>query len=140
MDWVQITGAGRFHQLQNLLNRYSYTFTDTRDAVTRSRLSNSPEHLAKLALSVPVWRDQVFASFDLQAMSDRQTAGGARVGAYWLANATLFSRELAKGLEISVSVYNLFDRHYSDPVSPDFTQDSIPQDGRTFRVKLGYRF
>ncbi|HTH46845.1 MAG TPA: TonB-dependent receptor [Candidatus Limnocylindria bacterium] len=118
----------------------SYTFSDTRDAMTGAKLSNSPEHLAKLALSVPVWRQKVFASLDLQAMSDRQTEAGSRVGAYWLANTTLFSRELAKGLELSVSVYNLFDRHYRDPVSPDFAQDSIPQDGRTFRVKLGYCF
>lgn len=126
--------------LGGLRTRFSYTFTDTRDAMTGARLSNSPEHLAKLALSLPVWRDKVFASLDLQGMSARQTVAGARVGAYWLANATLFSRELAKGLDLSVSVYNLLDRHYRDPVSPDFTQDSIPQDGRTFRVKLGYRF
>jgi iron complex outermembrane receptor protein len=41
---------------------------------------------------------------------------------------------------MSASIYNLFDRHYSDPVSPEFTQPSIVQNGRTFRVKLTYKF
>jgi iron complex outermembrane receptor protein len=53
---------------------------------------------------------------------------------------TLLSREVVKGLELSASIYNLFDREYADPVSDDFTQDTIEQDGRTFRVKATYRF
>jgi iron complex outermembrane receptor protein len=55
-------------------------------------------------------------------------------------NATLFSREIVKGLELSGSVYNLFNQHYSDPASGDFTQNYIEQDGRAFRLKLTYRF
>ena len=73
-------------------------------------------------------------------MSDRLTASGSTVGPMWLVNATLFSQKIAKGLEVSASIYNLFDRRYSDPVSPDFTQDSVQQDGRQFRLKLTYRF
>ena len=82
----------------------------------------------------------VFASAELQTMSGRDTVRGGRVGAVWLANATLFSRELVKGLEVSASVYNLFNQRYRDPAADDFTQESIRQDGRTFRVKLTYRF
>ncbi len=123
-----------------LRGRASYTFTHTEDSSTGLRLNNSPAHVGKLSVSVPLWRDQVFASFELQALGERDTLGGAKVGAVWLANATLFSRELVKGLEVSASVYNLFDQRYRDPAADDFTQDSIPQDGRTFRVKLAYRF
>lgn len=57
-----------------------------------------------------------------------------------LANFTLFSRELVKSLEVSASIYNLFYTHHSDPVSVDFTQQFIEQDGRNFRVKLPYKF
>ncbi len=56
------------------------------------------------------------------------------------ANLTLFSREIVKNLEVSASLYNLFDRRYRDPVAGDFRQPAIEQDGRTFRVKLTYRF
>jgi iron complex outermembrane receptor protein len=55
-------------------------------------------------------------------------------------NLTLLSQRLIKGLEISASVYNLFDTHFAFPVSQDLLQDTITQDGRGFRIKLTYRF
>lgn len=57
-----------------------------------------------------------------------------------LANWTLFSRELVKNLEASASIHNLFDKKYGFPGGPEHLQDTIPQDGRTFRLKLTYRF
>jgi iron complex outermembrane receptor protein len=123
-----------------LSTRASYTFTHTEVTSTGQRLSNSPEHVGKLSVSVPLWQDKLFASAELQGMSGRDTVRGGKVGGVWLANATLFSRELVKGLEVSASVYNLFNEHYHDPAADDFTQDSIQQDGRAFRVKLTYRF
>jgi len=40
-----------------------------------------------------------------------------------------------------VSVYNLLDRLYADPVSIDLHPlDVVQQDGRTVRVKLTYVF
>jgi outer membrane receptor for ferrienterochelin and colicins len=123
-----------------LLGRASYAFTQTEDAGTGLRLSNSPEHVAKLSLSVPLWQDKIFASAELQAMSQRDTVRGGNVGGVWLANTTLFSRELVKGLEVSATLYNLFNQRYGDPVPEDFRQDSIRQDGRTFRLKMTYRF
>ena len=44
-----------------------------------------------------------------------------------------------RGLDLSAAVYNLFDREYSDPVS-NHLQDAIPQDGRSFRLKVRYEF
>ena len=52
----------------------------------------------------------------------------------------LFSQNLIKNLEFSASIYNLLDQSYSDPASRIHTQDKILQDGRSFRVKLTYRF
>ena len=63
-----------------------------------------------------------------------------RVNAFAICNFTLFSHELTRNLEASASVYNLFDTHYSDPVAVDFRKKSIEQDGRTFRVKLTWKF
>ena len=90
--------------------------------------------------SVPVWRNRLFAAAEIQAMSDRNALDGDRVSGFWIANASLLSRELLPGLELSLSVYNLFDRRYSDPTSPDFLQRAIPQDGRSLRVKATWRF
>jgi outer membrane receptor for ferrienterochelin and colicins len=120
--------------------RVSYTYADARDSATDQRLSNSPKHLAKLNLTAPLWRQKVFANLEILGMSDRQTVQGNTAAAFCIANATLFSRELVKGLELSASVYNLFDKRYGDPVSNEFLQDTIEQDGRSFRVKLTCRF
>ena len=57
-----------------------------------------------------------------------------------LSTLTLFSQNLLKGLDLSASVYNLLDKNYSDPSTPFHVQNVIQQDGRTFRVKLTYRF
>ncbi|MBI5386740.1 MAG: TonB-dependent receptor [Verrucomicrobia bacterium] len=129
----------------------SYTFADTQDGTSRQRLNNSPQHLAKLNLSVPLWREKIFASLELQAMSRRETVTGNTSAPYAIANFTLFSRELVKGLELSASLYNLLDQRYTHPVSVDFgyigpisgnpvVLDTVRQDGRSFRVKLTYRF
>ena len=118
----------------------SYTYTHTSDGATGERMSDSPEHLGQLRLSVPLWRAKLFGSLEAQAMSRRGTVRGGSVGGFVVVNATLFGRELLNGLEFSGSVYNVFDQSYSDPVAPDFTQEAVPQDGRAFRVKLTYRF
>lgn len=123
-----------------LQGRLSYTYSDARDDGSDDRLPNSPEHLGKINLSIPLWRQQIFLSTEIQLMSPRETLAGETLNGFWIANATLFSRELLPGLEASVSVYNLFDQHYSDPASRDFLQSSIPQNGRTLRLKLTWHF
>jgi len=120
--------------------RVSYTFADALDTATDRHLPNSPRHLAKLNVVAPLWREKIFAGLELQGMSDRRSVRGKEVPGFVIANLTLYSRELVKGLEFSASLYNLFDKDYGDPPGPDFVQDIIRQDGRAFRVKLTYRF
>lgn len=143
LDAVSVQGGEIEAEAQwasGLRGRASYTHTRAEDAATGLRLSNSPEHLGKLGISLPFRQDKAVASLELQGMSERRTVRGGRVSGVVLANATLLGRELVKGLEVSASVYNLFDRRYSDPVASDFLQDSIEQDGRTFRIRLTGRF
>jgi len=47
---------------------------------------------------------------------------------------------VVKGLEVSASVYNLFDRKYGEPGSGEHPQDVIEQDGRSVRLQLTYGF
>jgi outer membrane receptor for ferrienterochelin and colicins len=131
--------------------RVGYTFTDAEDSATGSTLANSPHHLGKLSVAFPIWTEKLSGRFELQAMSDRKTNAGETIDPFAVVNLTLFSRELVKGLELSGSIYNLFDQHYHHPVSADYNYtgpmsgntialDVVEQDGRTFRVKLTYRF
>lgn len=130
--------------VRGLRGRVSYTYQETRDRETNETLPDSPHHLAKINLSVPVWKEKVFFGVEGQLVSKRTTLGAMlpaeTAGAYGVVNLTLFSQNLAPGLDISASVYNLLDRKYSDPATPFHLQNLIEQDGRTFRVKLVYRF
>jgi outer membrane receptor for ferrienterochelin and colicins len=118
----------------------SYTYANARDTQTDQRLNNSPEHLAKFSLTAPLWKQKLFANLEIQAVSSRTTVHGGSVDGYWVANATLLSRELLKGLDLSASVYNLFNQHYADPVAADLPENAVQQDGIGFRLKLTYRF
>ncbi|HEX8679067.1 MAG TPA: hypothetical protein VF683_03870, partial [Chthoniobacterales bacterium] len=117
-----------------------YTFQNTTDEATGERLSNSPQHLAKVNLLLPLYRDKVFSGLELQYSSHVQNTRGRRTDGYVVANWTLFSRNLMKNLEVSASVYNLFDTRYAFPAGPEHLQDSIEQNGRTFRLKFTRKF
>ncbi len=123
-----------------LRGRASYSFVQTEDSATGRRLVNSPAHLAKLNISVPIVPEKLFAGLELQAMSQRRTIAGQRAAAHCTANLTLYGHSLWKGGDISMGVYNIFGRRYGDPGSTEHRQDIIEQDGRTFRLQLTQRF
>lgn len=132
-----------------LRGRASYTFQHTEDDATGRVLTDSPRHLGKLNVSAPLYKEKVFAGLEFQYVSRRTsvhltplgtTEPGADVAGYGIINFTLFSQNLLKGLDLSASIYNLLDKSYGDPSTPFHRQDVIEQDGRTFRIKLTYRF
>jgi iron complex outermembrane receptor protein len=102
--------------------------------------TNSPKHLVQASLSVPIIKQKVFAGVDLQFVSKRATLAGEYTGAYIVPNFTLFTRNVLKGLEVSASLYNGINQRYADPVGDGLAENTIVQDGRTFRIKVGYRF
>ncbi len=130
--------------------RFSYTLQGTDSDSLGLRTPDSPEHLVKLNVSVPLYRDKIYGSVELEYTSERSsfhtipigptTVRGETAGDFAVVNLTLYSRELVKGLEFSASVYNVFDQTYADPATRFQIQDLIEQNGRTFRVKLTYRF
>jgi outer membrane receptor protein involved in Fe transport len=119
--------------------RVSYSYQRTLDEESRP-LSNSPRHMLKASLSLPLLRQGLWASFDAQYLSSRLTLSGADTPGFVLVNATVFAKRLRGGLEASASIHNLFDERYSDPGSEEHRQDAIRQDGRSFAVSLGFRF
>lgn len=120
--------------------RISYTAQEVTNDTTGELSLNSPKHLAKLDLSVPILSGKLFAGIEEQFTGRRSTIAGNYTGSFFLTNVTLFSRNLARGVELSGSIYNLFDKRYGDPGSTEHIQDIIEQDGRTYRVKLTYAF
>jgi outer membrane receptor for ferrienterochelin and colicins len=142
----QVESEGFELELENkwangIEGRVSYTLQKTVDEHTHQILSNSPEHLVKLNIAVPLWKDMIFAGIEEQYTSRRKTYLGTYTSDAAVTNITIYSHRFIKGFELSASVYNLFDRKYADPVSVDFKPiNTLQQDGRTYRFKLTYAF
>lgn len=121
-----------------LLARVAYAWQEAEDEHSERQLNNSPRHMAKLNLSVPLAGGAWSAALEMQYLSSLRTLAGNEAPGFLLANATLLGRRVVKGLDLSLSLYNLFGRSYAYPGSTGHIQDVIPQDGRSFRVKLSY--
>jgi outer membrane receptor for ferrienterochelin and colicins len=102
-------------------------------------LPNSPQHLIQLNLFKPLLGMKGGAGLEMRYMSSRKTLGDNRVGGSVIANVTAFYRKLLPNLDLSAGIYNVFNRRYSDPGGHDVSDDLL-QDGRSFRIKLGYGF
>jgi outer membrane receptor for ferrienterochelin and colicins len=120
--------------------RISYTVQRTKDQLTGDPLTNSPGQMGKIVLNVPVIKEKLFLGVEEQYLGRRKTDAGGYASAFAITNLTLFSQNLLQRLEASVSIYNLFDKEYGDPVTLDFVQPTIRQDGRSYRFKLTYAF
>lgn len=108
-------------------------------------INGAPRQLAKLNFSTPLfgsskWRTGVEAQYvDRRATTTGWTSG------YTLVNATLRWLPLgAKNVEVSASIYNLFDTRwfgpFQDTMSNGVTRELIAQDGRAGRVKVLWPF
>jgi len=128
------------HAASGLQGSASYSYVDAEQPVTQQVLANSPQHLGKLNLSYPVVQKRLFASLDWQYTSAARTLAGNTVDSFSVLNLTLLGHTFGKHMDLSGSVYNVFNKKYFDPGRPEDAQDSIQQDGRNFRIKLRCRF
>jgi iron complex outermembrane receptor protein len=100
----------------------------------------------KGSLTAPLPLKKSFATLEAFYGSSRLNAAGEKIDGSAIVNLTLLSRDLLAGLDLSASVYNLFNTAYSMPAGSDQTNSlgeqlrSIRQDGITFRIKATYRF
>jgi iron complex outermembrane receptor protein len=117
----------------------SHTLQDSRNLQTGAFMTNSPKQLVKMDLSAPLLRRKIFAGLEAQYVSERRTIAQTELGGYLLLNATLYSRKLTEKFDISAGIYNLLDKRYAESGGLEHLQTSIPQDGRSFRIKLTYR-
>jgi outer membrane receptor for ferrienterochelin and colicins len=123
-----------------LEGRMAYTLQSSKSELSGDILSNSPKHLAKVNLIAPLAKRRLFAGFEGLYSGPRTTLTATTLDGHFLANVTLLSQRVFKGIDISIGAYNLFNTRYADPGAEEHRQPSIQQDGRTWRLKLTYRF
>jgi len=120
--------------------RVSYGYQETKDGRTGEALSNAPKHLARLGFSLPVRDPSLVAGLEFSYSGGRRTLGGAETSSAFLTNLTVTKSRLFDRLDVSASVYNLFDVLYEHPGFEEHSQDTIEQDGRQLRLKTSYSF
>ncbi|MEO7859325.1 MAG: TonB-dependent receptor [Nitrospirales bacterium] len=135
---VELTMEGKW--ASGLEGRLSYALQTTKNGQTDQKLTNSPQHLAKANVIVPVFSDKLFVGLEGRYSSSRLTLAGNDASPFYILNASLFSQRIMKGWELSAHINNLMNQKYGYPGSGEHLQDVIDQDGRTFWVKLKYRF
>ena len=142
-DGIDFEMQGKWSWIEG---RVSVAYQQAKNQQTGLTLSNSPKNLVKLNLIAPLWRERLSLGLETQYVSRRtgesSSGNAADVAGYALANLTLLHKNESEGVEVSAGVRNLFDRHYSAPTSLDDLPQiqAIPQDGRTYWIKLAYRF
>jgi outer membrane receptor for ferrienterochelin and colicins len=135
---IEIEAHRRFKS--GLALNASHSRQNAEDAVSGRQLTSSPHGVTKVDLSFPLRRDTLAAALQLQHQSEALTLGSNRTPDFLTANFTLRKSVSGSGLELSATVYNLFDEQYAYPGAGDHLQDAISQDGRTFLGKLSYKF
>ena len=114
----------------------AYSFNDTADPKSGKELANSPRHLGKVRITVPLIHPSLLGGFDMQYEGRRTSLAGARISSFAVANATMSGQALRNRLEISGSIYNLANKVFFDVGPPEDIQHTLRHDGRTFRLKL----
>jgi iron complex outermembrane receptor protein len=113
----------------------SYALQEARDQATGEVLINSPRQMFKGRVSAPLFGTGSSVALELLGIGSRQTLSGNTLSATGTANVTI-TKSLGQQFELVGTVRNLFDVDYAVPASDSHLQDTIPQNGRTFRVGL----
>ena len=134
---VELEMEARF--LSGVQARASYARQRAKDALTGLELSNSPRHLAQGNLALPLFAGRLLFGTQLDYHGSVRTLAANETKSFLLSSFTLTHRP-GDSLELAAGVYNVFDERYGYPGAEDHLQDVIPQDGRTFRLKITRRF
>lgn len=115
----------------------SASYQRTVDHQTDERLTNSPLLLTKLGVTGHVAEHFRWA-LETRHESGRRTVQGGSTDSFLLINGNLgWDRGRWRA---DLLVRNLFDEDYAYPGGPEHRQVEIPQDGRTFTLRVGVRF
>ncbi len=73
------------HANNGLSGSVAYSFNDTADPKSGKELANSPRHLGKTRITVPLIRPSLFGGFDMQYEGHRTSLAGARIPSFAVA-------------------------------------------------------
>lgn len=121
--------------------RTSYAYQKSTEIETNSPLVNTPNHLAKINLSIPLVGEKLRASWEINYVGKRFDNNQEEVSSHFLTNVNLLSHNYLDNTDISFKVKNLMDKKQSDIIGELWSgEKTYPQDGRTFWLEVEYKF
>ena len=137
----ELTLTGRFPFGLRLFANYTLAFA--RDGEGNHAV-DSPRHLFKAGISVPLWRDHLFLGAEGRVWSARRLMPGSTESTdpVALLSANVSWRDLPRGLSVMLKVINLTGQTWYEP---SITEDShpvlrVPHGGPTVIARLGYEY
>jgi outer membrane receptor protein involved in Fe transport len=127
------------HWPNGIKGQLSYSFQSSRFFPYGQTATDSPRQLAKARLLLP-FEKRLSLGLDGWFTDRLLSISATELGGYFVANATLLAHDVQKNLDLSLSVYNLFNKYYADPAGFEHREMSLPQNGRTAQLELTYRF
>ena len=118
-----------------LRSSLAYTYQQSTDRLLHTSLINTPAHLAKLKLLLPI-RSFSTAGVEMQYISSQTTYRDTPLPSLLVSNLTISNRRPILGFDVSASCYNLLNRTVYNPGAPGLLSDRVLQDGRVIRFQL----
>ena len=117
----------------------SFGLQRSEDTAADVDLSNSPRHLLKTGLQVPL-TGMFWGAAQVRYESARTTVYDTETDPFWSADLNLGTQPILGGLQIRFRIRNLFDNKYAFPGGYEHIQPALIQDGRTARIEVRYSF
>ena len=127
-------------QLEKTLQGYlTFSYAKARNKDTMSDFKNLPSYLSRGGIS---WRvcDEIVASPEVVFGSSTKTDTGYTFDSYFTSNMTFLLFPDSKGVNISASVYNIFDNDYARLTGGQSTFSEAINNGRQFRLQASWLF
>jgi iron complex outermembrane receptor protein len=122
-----------------LFANYSYARARNGDG---SRAFDSPEHMFKLGVSQPLWREHLLIGVEARYMSGRRASidDTSMTSGVMLLSAHVTWRGLPAGLSAALKVYNLVGTTWYEPSTAEdsFPITRAPHTGPTVTLRLSY--
>lgn len=114
----------------------SYGYQRTRNE-RGEELTNSPRHVGTARITVPLAEHRVFVAANTRYVSSRLSLNGNRSRSTFLTDATITGLVKPRGLDLVLSVYNIFDER---TIGPSWFATGAPHVGRTWRAGVRTSF
>ncbi len=124
------------YRLHDGLSAYfSYSFQKAKNGSDDSGISNSPDHLVKCGIAIPVISNLSLAA-NIDYESERETVYDTRTKDFLLVNTNLCYSRLFNLFNVSAGINNLFNITYKHPGGYEHIQPAITQNGRNYIITL----